>query len=186
MGEKQDALREKILDCARAIALSEGIEQISIRRIAGQAGVSVGTVYNYFTDKEELLLLLTEEYWQDVLQEMDSKIAEGDFCSQLSEIYTFLQEQVDGPGGSYMNSLIARRNDGQDRMRSMEQTLSSILSRRMEQSPTVRKSVWDDAFTREQYSRFLVVNLMALLRDQEDLSFFLKIVKKTICKKRKG
>lgn len=64
MRRKDDTLRDTLLDCARNIADTDGIEAINIRSIAGKAGVAAGTVYNYFSSKDEILLALTEEYWK--------------------------------------------------------------------------------------------------------------------------
>lgn len=61
MRKKNDTLRSTLLDAARQIADTEGLEAVNIRSLAGKAGVAAGTVYNYFSDKDEILLALTEE-----------------------------------------------------------------------------------------------------------------------------
>ena len=60
MRRKNDTLQEVLLNVARNIADTEGIERINIRVIAKEAGVATGTVYNYFSNKDEILLELTE------------------------------------------------------------------------------------------------------------------------------
>jgi AcrR family transcriptional regulator len=49
---------ESILEAASQILLSAGIEALNTNAIAERAGVSVGTVYQYFENKEEILLEL--------------------------------------------------------------------------------------------------------------------------------
>ena len=48
MRRKDDTLRDTLLEYARELADSEGLEAVNIRSIAGKAGVAAGTVYNYF------------------------------------------------------------------------------------------------------------------------------------------
>ena len=62
MRKKDDTLRSNLLNLARNIADEKGIDAINIRAIANKAGVATGTVYNYFSNKDEILLALTEEY----------------------------------------------------------------------------------------------------------------------------
>ena len=61
MGLKDRRLREKeqrrqqILDAARAMVLQYGVTAVSIQQIAKKAELSVGTIYLYFENKEEIL-----------------------------------------------------------------------------------------------------------------------------------
>ena len=92
MRRKDDTMRDTLLSCARSTADSDGIDALSIRSIAKKAGVATGTVYNYFSSKDEILLALTEEYWKQTLSEMCTAITADSFCGQLEEIFRFLKE----------------------------------------------------------------------------------------------
>ncbi len=70
MRKKDDTLRDTLLALARKIADEDGLDAINIRFLAKKAGVATGTVYNYFTNKDEILLALTEEYWRQALLEV--------------------------------------------------------------------------------------------------------------------
>ena len=70
MKQKDETMRDILLTNARMITDTRGIDELSIRFIAKKSGVAVGTVYNYFSNKEELLLALTEKYWKEILLEM--------------------------------------------------------------------------------------------------------------------
>jgi TetR/AcrR family fatty acid metabolism transcriptional regulator len=54
-------MRRLIVDAATQILLDEGIDQVSIRRIAERIEYSPGTIYLYFTSKEHLLVSLFED-----------------------------------------------------------------------------------------------------------------------------
>ena len=48
MRRKDDTMRDTLLNSARDIADTEGIDAVNIRSIAKRAGIASGTVYNYF------------------------------------------------------------------------------------------------------------------------------------------
>jgi AcrR family transcriptional regulator len=58
--QRQDELREKILDAARELFVAKGVEAVSMRKIAEKIGYSATTLYNYFEDKESLLHTLCD------------------------------------------------------------------------------------------------------------------------------
>lgn len=55
VGAAHDERRGAILEAVFAIVDTEGTAQVSIRRVAEQAGVSVGRVQHYFPSKDDLL-----------------------------------------------------------------------------------------------------------------------------------
>ena len=105
MKKKDETLRDTLLDIARDMAYTGGPNTISIRILAKKAGIAAGTVYNYFSGKDEILLALTEEYWKKTLQEMQAEITGGSFAAQLESIFSFLSTRVQGPAGMLMERL---------------------------------------------------------------------------------
>jgi AcrR family transcriptional regulator len=54
--------RGQIMDAAMAVFSREGYDGATIANVAAEAGVAVGTVYNYFPSKRELLVEIAENY----------------------------------------------------------------------------------------------------------------------------
>jgi AcrR family transcriptional regulator len=63
---------ERILEAAGQLVVDGGVESLSTRAIATAAGLPVASLYQYFADKEEILLALVE---RDVA-EMDAQVTE--------------------------------------------------------------------------------------------------------------
>jgi AcrR family transcriptional regulator len=61
----------RILDAASALVVTEGVDDLGTRGIAEAAEVPVASLYQYFADKDDILLALVE---RDV-QEMDERVA---------------------------------------------------------------------------------------------------------------
>lgn len=181
MRRKDDTLRGTLLDCARGIADSEGIGSINIRSIARRAGVATGTVYNYFSGKDELLLALTEEYWRQTLSDIRTSITADSFCGQLEEIFYLLRERIDDSAGKLMGSLGNSEEAGLQRMAAMHTALEKALIQRMEHDERIRQDIWNETFTKEGLARFIMMNLTTLLKTRApDIHFLLEIVKRTV------
>ena len=66
------ALRSKILEAAGQLIVDEGLENVSIRRIAERIEYSPSTIYLYFRDKGDLISAICES----VFLELGSRLAE--------------------------------------------------------------------------------------------------------------
>jgi AcrR family transcriptional regulator len=53
-------LRQEVIGLAERIVTSEGLPALQARRVAGDAGCSVGTVYNVFGDLDGLIIAVNE------------------------------------------------------------------------------------------------------------------------------
>jgi AcrR family transcriptional regulator len=53
---REAGTRKRIIDAARAVMLNKGLVRATTKEIARAAGVSEGTIYNYFASKEDLFL----------------------------------------------------------------------------------------------------------------------------------
>jgi AcrR family transcriptional regulator len=60
-GEEDNAKRRQIIEGARAMFLAQGFDAASMNDIARAAGVSKGTLYVYFANKEQLFEAIVEE-----------------------------------------------------------------------------------------------------------------------------
>jgi AcrR family transcriptional regulator len=54
-------LKQQILNAARELFVRDGYESVSMRKVAKKIEYSVGTIYHYFRDKDEILECLCEE-----------------------------------------------------------------------------------------------------------------------------
>ncbi|NKY55444.1 TetR/AcrR family transcriptional regulator [Nocardia flavorosea] len=73
--ERARATREHILDTAARLFGERGIADTSTNRIATAAGVSVGTVYRYFTDRAVMVDELLERLLETVEQQITHHLA---------------------------------------------------------------------------------------------------------------
>ena len=63
--EERNTIIKNFLNSTREIIHSEGIDQVSIRKVAARAGLNSATMYLYFTDSDELITLACMGYLED-------------------------------------------------------------------------------------------------------------------------
>lgn len=67
---------ERILVAARQVLARDGYARFSTYRVADAAGVSPGSLYQYFHDKDELLTVVLDRYWDEVATRVSASLAD--------------------------------------------------------------------------------------------------------------
>ena len=141
---------------------------INIRRLASEANIAVGTVYNYFESKQEVLLALTEAYWQNALEEMRVRITAERFPEQIGQIIHFLRLKMNDCAKILMRSLRDDAETAQIRMAAMQRVLKRALVERLDRDTAIRAGVWDKDFTKESFAEFVLINLVMLMQQADE------------------
>ena len=66
---------DAIFEATIQVLLAEGIHRLTTTRVAERAGVSVGTMYQYFPHKQALLYALNERYLDRLAERMEARCA---------------------------------------------------------------------------------------------------------------
>lgn len=89
--------REELLEEAYRIADTQGVSALSIRSLARASHVSVGTIYNHFSSKDELTTSTIELYFKravfDEFCTLDAGKGFVDYCEDLYASLTKLVER---------------------------------------------------------------------------------------------
>ena len=73
----RDSARAAILDAAERTFSDHGLEHGRMEGIAKQAGVSVGTLYNHFADREALITALIDQRRRELIEHVDAALDEA-------------------------------------------------------------------------------------------------------------
>jgi AcrR family transcriptional regulator len=97
--ERSERSRTAILDAALEMFSHQGYRATSIRDIAGKAGVSTGSVYHHFRDKEALFSTLLQTFWAASEKPefpLNRVLEAGAFPDRLEQIGVAAREIVSG------------------------------------------------------------------------------------------
>lgn len=75
--------RKTILAAAESMLRERRVHELTMDEVARAAGVSKGTIYRYFADKDELLFSLATDGFDQLCDVVESVPAEGDFARRL-------------------------------------------------------------------------------------------------------
>ena len=86
--------KEAILNISRQLIQKQGCTAINIRNVAAACGVSVGSIYNYFNSKSDLMAAVIESVWHDIFHFPDNIDNSINFLDCVSIIFNNIQEGV--------------------------------------------------------------------------------------------
>ncbi len=66
----------RIVEAGREVLLSEGYEKCSTNRVAQEAGISPGSLYQYFADKEAILTAVIDRYSDELSQRLTAVLVD--------------------------------------------------------------------------------------------------------------
>lgn len=140
---RSQATVEAILTATAHILTEAGYDQFTTNRVAERAGVSIGSLYQYFPNKESLLLALAEDYANQMLSlaqehledvgdrsipEVIQQIVKAAVAAQRvnPKLHRVLHEQV--PQSEVMHEVMQQLDPAK-----MEGMLRSLLSQQADQ-----------------------------------------------------
>ena len=82
--------KEEILKTSREMIRQQGWSAISIRSVAAACGVSVGSIYNYFDSKTELVSATVESVWEEIFHRPEN----ADMFQNIVSCITWMFERM--------------------------------------------------------------------------------------------
>ncbi|MFL6062733.1 MAG: TetR/AcrR family transcriptional regulator [Marmoricola sp.] len=82
---------EKILDAATQVVVAEGVDSLTTRAIAARAGIPVASLYQYFSDRDAVLLALVERDTAEMDEQVRVDLAQLDVLSVTTLVETTMR-----------------------------------------------------------------------------------------------
>lgn len=183
---KQASQKEVIFSAAREIALEKGINKISIRSVALKSGVSIGTVYNYYETKGDILIDVIEDFWREAFENIDFKsLDDKSFFDKLNEIYQHLDEYLRRFKENWLNQLYQLNAHEKEHGRKVEaeyyNRIYSGIVVLMDLDENISMKIRESGISKEKMAEFIFDNMLLILKkDNGDFEFFLKMLRRTI------
>lgn len=152
----KDAILEKAMD----IALAQGVDKVSIRKIATACEISIGSVYNYYKDKETLITDIAEGFWQEIFKDQEQLYREGmNFTLFLEQYYILLYGRLSPYDKSWLREMEGRIP---------EKTAIPIMRKVLDGDYRINGSIWNMELNEDAFCEYVFINIMALLRAGEN------------------
>jgi len=101
---KDETKRQRIIEAAIKVFAEDGVSNGKIATIASKAGIGKGTVYEYFSSKEEIFTAVFEDFFQQMMsgyQELSATPLDPvqKIGMMFDYTYDYLDEQLSGDHG---------------------------------------------------------------------------------------
>lgn len=177
--------REMILAESRKLVMEEGIQAVNMRTVARVCGVAVGSIYNYFPSKADLLSAAVEEVWNDIFHMSEDVFSSQSFSACISWLFESVRKGcMKYPGFFTFHSMSFTVEDKAEGRRMMEDYFGHIIKNLADvirMDSRVRHDVFDEDFTPEGFSEMIFTQLISmLLKNKEDCRMLLELVERCI------
>jgi AcrR family transcriptional regulator len=127
--KKAEATCARILDVALDLFRRQGFEQTTMRGIAAEAGVSLGSAYYYFESKEDLVMAFYDRAIEAMTPRMEAALAGADsFEGRIAAIMKVKFEYF-RPNRSFLGALFRHAADPQNRLSPFSEATQQIRER---------------------------------------------------------
>lgn len=92
LSEHRNKTRRRLMDALDSLITERGFEAVSMSDVAARSGIRRTTIYNHFTDKEDLLIAFVEEKTSEYLS-TTKKMLEG-VDSSIDRLQIYVHSQL--------------------------------------------------------------------------------------------
>lgn len=157
--------REEILHTCRQLVMEKGMPAVNMRSVASACGVALGSLYNYFGGKAELISATVESVWADIFQEPEQRGKERPFLQAVLWMHDSLQQaKATYPGFFTLHAMSFAGQDRQDGRRVMQahfERIRQLLQDALLTDQQVSPTAFDARCTREGVVRLAFDTVIA-------------------------
>lgn len=176
--------RKVILSKAKEIAINEGITKINIRTVAKNSGISIGTVYNYFPSKTDLLVAVIENFWEGAFEDFDWRsLIANDFYENLEKVYSVLHHYLHNFKENWLEQLALLKTQekliGRHKEDEYFQKMYGKIKLLIDMDNNLQQYPWTETISKEIMAEFIFENMLIMLKkDKKDMKIFIEVLKK--------
>lgn len=173
-----DGIVEKIYRAAFHLFTVKGYQQVTMKMIAQDAGLSVGTIYNYFLNKRDLFLNVFQQSLEQTYAILDKLIEEGN-SNQYSFIATLYDEIV---RLKELGRVILRKKLDHELFEHMESYLLALIRNLVYKTEEVKNLKISNS-DRDRVIRVLITSIFDFIKEfpeekEENIDFIHRLVDK--------
>ncbi|MEG0276039.1 MAG: TetR/AcrR family transcriptional regulator [Coprobacillus sp.] len=178
--------QEILIEKAKEVLLKDGVDALSIRKLAKECGISVGVFYNYFETKTDLIFAIVFEFWQEIMHQTDLN-NQNDICLYVRTLYTVLRDKIEDFENTWLMQMSVMDSSDKQKGRQLEkQCFAHIMSETgnvIDRDQKISKDVFNDVLTKEAFTHFLIMNTISIARNRHgDCDAFVEIIRRVLYK----
>jgi AcrR family transcriptional regulator len=159
--------RQMILEEAKRILYSEGYSKLSMRSISKACGIALGTIYNYYPTKHDLVTGMIMDYWSHNMGRLEEiAAAESPFYEKLDRIFHELSGFIKAFREVWLNQEFYAQPDrikrGTEEENIYMDRLAAIIEGTLERE--IRSGKLKSRVSAREASRFILMNFVTIIQ----------------------
>lgn len=175
--------REEILEVSKKMILENGISSINIREVAKRCNVSVGSIYNYYNSKTDIILETIKSVWMEIFAKLEATEEFSSFTEVIIWMFNTIKSGDEKyPGFFTFHSLdFSDKVSGREKMNLYFNILKNKLLIVLNQDNNVKESRFDENLTKEKFVDYIFSLLISiLLNTKDDYKPIIKLIENII------
>ncbi len=177
--------KETIIQVCHQIAATQGLETLTMRRVAEQCGIAPGTLYNYYSNKDDLLIATVESIWKEIFHGDEGRETVESFPAYVNRLFDRAKNgAVKYPHFITAHSAaFAKSKEGQAKS-TMEQYFDHMkagMLAALQADPQVNETAFSPSFPQSAFIDFVLDNILLLLiRKSESCTILIDMIHRVI------
>jgi AcrR family transcriptional regulator len=178
--------KDEIMKTCLKIAASDGLLSLNMRSVSDGCHVALGTLYNYFGSKDELLIETIGSVWNDIFSDGDKKSPVPDsFPGYIDHLFDCIKRGASKYPNFFSSHSVSIALSDRDKAKSvMEQYFSHIrggMADALHHDSAVRKDAFTRTFTESDFLGLILDNILFMMMQQrDDHDALIKVICRTI------
>lgn len=177
--------KEAILTAGKEIIMKYGYNSLNMREVAKHCGVSVGSIYNYFDSKGDLMIATVESIWIEVIDNCMSFKTQEKFDKSVVTLFNSIKMCSDKYSSFFSMHSMGVANVDKDKGRKVMNKYFTVIKENLldilNNDTSVRDSAFTNYFTKKEFIDFVFANIISILAKQlNDCNFLAEVIRRII------
>lgn len=177
--------KEAILETCKKLVSENGLHFLNMRTVSEKCNISVGSVYNYFPSKTDLIVDTIKEVWQSIFQTDKLSYQTESFPDFVALIFqNFQKGAAEYPNFFTAHSMSFAASDKDKARMVMDYYFGHFKAKMLDaldNDTKIKSTCFSKDFSKKGFVNFVFSNLLMLIINQEDsCAQLIEIVKRTI------
>lgn len=177
--------KEDILKAGKQIVAENGLQAINMRLVAERCGVAVGSVYNYFSSKNDLTVAIVEAVWNEIIGDVSVCGLEYDFLENVKSLFCSIKRSGEKYPLFFSDHSAVLAQHGKEQGRAVMESYFKIIKTKLftslQNDRRINDSFFSEKCTQTDFVDFVFSNLLSLLiQNKKSCDVLTEIIKSAI------
>ncbi len=177
--------QESVLSAAKEMVCEKDLQDLNMRNVAKKCKVAVGSIYNYFPSKSDLIIATIGSIWKEIMSEIQEIDDSADFIKHVNSVFCCIQAGCKKYPNFFSAHLVSASSVDLSKARiAMNQYMSHIKNAMLNSlgsDMAVKASAFNESFSKNDLVEFVFSNIIStLMKKESSCTVLLEVISRVI------